>query len=126
MSLSLSCYVVAGLSGIGVCNQSNRMEAILTILFFIVAGFYLLGLVGRLVLRYWLQKKQREFAQNFGEGQGGFTFKQYTWGRPSGARSRRAKRTGEVRVEEMRHIEKRVNRNVGEYVEYEEIDVRED
>lgn len=37
---------------------------ILTILFFIVVGIYLMGLVGRLALGYWIRKKQREFAES--------------------------------------------------------------
>lgn len=106
-------------------NQTH-MEAILTVIFVIIASFYLLGLAGRILLRYWIRKKQREFAENFGEGQGGFTFKQYTWGgRPAGSRSQRSARTGEVRVEETRRVEKRVNNKVGEYVEYEEVEVTE-
>ena len=36
---------------------------ILTILFFIVVGIYLMGLVGRLALGYWIRKKQREFGR---------------------------------------------------------------
>ena len=37
---------------------------ILTILFFIVVGIYLMGLVGRRALGYWIRKKQREFAES--------------------------------------------------------------
>ena len=50
---------------------------ILTILFFIVVGIYLMGLVGRLALGYWIRKKQREFAES---GQAGGFSRTYTWG----------------------------------------------
>ena len=48
---------------------------ILTILFFIVVGIYLMGLVGRLALGYWIRKKQREFAES---GQAGGFSRTYT------------------------------------------------
>lgn len=62
----------------------------LTVLFFIIVGFYLFGLLGRLFLNYWIRKKQREFA----EGGGGFS-RTYTWGTGFG-RSSRPKPEGDV------------------------------
>lgn len=89
----------------------NRM--ILTVLFFIIAGFYLAGLLGRLLLGYWIRKKQKEF------GGGGFT-RTYTWGGRREASGRKPE--GDVTVSRTQASpEKKINRNVGDYVDYEEI-----
>ena len=87
----------------------------LTVLFFIIVGFYLFGLLGRLFLNYWIRKKQREFA----EGNGGFS-RTYTWGTGFG-RSNRPKPEGDVTVQQTADARKKVNRNVGDYVDYEEV-----
>ena len=87
----------------------------LTVLFFIIVGFYLFGLLGRLFLNYWIRKKQREFA----EGGGGFS-RTYMWGTGFGRRSR-PKPEGDVTVRQTASAQKKVNRNVGDYVDYEEV-----
>ena len=85
---------------------------ILTILFFIVVGIYLMGLVGRLALGYWIRKKQREFAES---GQAGGFSRTYTWGGRKASRSR-------VTVQQTQASpRKKINKNVGDYVDYEEI-----
>lgn len=88
----------------------------LTVLFFIVVGFYLLGLLGKLLLTYWIRKKQREFA----EGGGGFS-RTYTWS--SGRRqASRPRPEGDISVQRTEAARGRVNRSVGDYVEYEEVE----
>jgi len=87
---------------------------ILTVLFFIIAGFYLAGLLGRLLLGHWIRKKQREF------GEGGFS-RTYTWS--TGRRDASERKTeGDVTVSRTQASpEKKINRDVGDYVDYEEI-----
>ena len=80
---------------------------ILTILFFIVVGIYLMGLVGRLALGYWIRKKQRGFSRT------------YTWG---GRKASRSRAEGDVTVQQTQASpRKKINKNVGDYVDYEEI-----
>lgn len=96
------------------------MEAFLSFLFFLILGFYVVGALGRWLLRWWIGKKQQEFAERFGGASSG-GFRGYSWN--SGARTRRpSAHEGEVTVQQTsRTPEKRVSGTVGEYVEYEEI-----
>lgn len=94
-------------------GQAIRNRMILTVLFFIIAGFYLAGLLGRLLLGYWIRKKQREF------GEGGFS-RTYTWGARRNAPERKPE--GDVTVSRTQASpEKKINGNVGDYIDYEEI-----
>lgn len=106
-------------------RKHKVMEAFFSFIFFTIVGFYVLGLIGKLLLRYWIRKKQREFSQNFGQGasQGGSTFRQYTWGNgANNPRSSEKPREGEVKIEQTASAKpKKVNKNVGDYVDYEEI-----
>lgn len=120
------------------------METFLTVILFIFVGFWLLGLIGKWLLRYWVAKKQREFQQQFGgdgnsSGQGGGAFGGkgfggfYTFGGFPGGGSadgrragetRQKKREGEVTIEgESVKTEHQVGKGVGEYVEYEEVEI---
>lgn len=83
---------------------------ILTILFFIVVGIYLMGLVGRLALGYWIRKKQREFAES---GQAGGFSRTYTWG---GRKASRSRAEGDVTrpADSRRRPAKKINKNVGD------------
>lgn len=88
------------------------------VIIFIILFFYLATAVGRLVLRNWLNRKQKEFEQMMGgSGAGGNT-------RRGGQRS--TKPEGEVTVERTVHVEKKVNRGIGDYVEYEEVEIEEE
>ena len=78
------------------------MDSVLSFIFFLIVGFYLAGLLGRLLLRRWIIRKQKEFEQG-----GNPFFRTYTWG--GGGHSRMT--------------QKRVSGDVGDYVEYEEIKV---
>ena len=89
------------------------MEALLTFLFFLIAGVYLISLLGRVFFSYWIRKKQREFS----EGKGDF-FRTYTWGRSN----RPPKRPeGDITVSTTKQTEKKINKNVGDYVDFEEV-----
>ena len=78
------------------------MDSVLSFIFFLIVGFYLAGLLGRLLLRRWIIRKQKEFEQG---------------GNP------KPKPEGKVTVEQTRMTQKRVSGDVGDYVEYEEIKV---
>ncbi len=82
-----------------------------------ILTIWLAGLLGRWLLQRWLQKKQREFAGQFGGG-----------GQPRGRSSaRRSDRPeGDVSVQQTAPIQKKVNKSVGDYVEFEEVETTED
>ena len=93
------------------------MDGILSFILFLIIGFYVAGLIGRVLLRRWIMRKQKEFEQ------GGNPFvRAYTWS--SGNQTRndsQRKPEGKVTVEQTRVTEKRVSGEVGDYVDYEEI-----
>ena len=71
---------------------------------------------GRLALGYWIRKKQREFAES---GQAGGFSRTYTWG---GRKASRSRAEGDVTVQQTQASpRKKINKNVGDYVDYEEI-----
>lgn len=87
----------------------------LSVIFIIVLGFYVLGILGRLWLRWWILRKQKEFAEG---SAGGF----YSYGSRSHQKKRSGGREGDVTVEKMPGAgSKRVSGNVGDYVEFEEV-----
>lgn len=92
------------------------MENFLSILFFVVAGFYLLGWIGRMLLRWFILSQARKMEQ------GGATFRGFTWSSGGSSNHKTEKKEGEVRVERKVQVEKKVNKQVGEYVDYEEVD----
>ena len=93
------------------------MDGILSFILFLIIGFYVAGLIGRVLLRRWIMRKQKEFEQG-----GNPFFRAYTWS--SGNQTRndsQRKPEGKVTVEQTRVTEKRVSGEVGDYVDYEEI-----
>ena len=89
------------------------MDGILSFILFLIIGFYVAGLIGRVLLRRWIMRKQKEFEQ------GGNPFF-----RSSGSQTRndsQPKPEGKITVEQTRVTEKRVSGEVGDYVDYEEI-----
>lgn len=97
------------------------MEVLLTIILVAVGIFYLLGFIGRMVLRYWVRRKQREFSEQFGGspfGQAGGFGQQ-----SSRQRQQKKKPEGEVSVQQTRKVEKRVSKDVGDYVDYEDVEI---
>lgn len=94
------------------------MDSVLSFLFFMILGFYLLGIVGRLLLRMWVRRVQRQFEQ----GQGGGTYsKTYSWGRGGAAQRAETRPEGDVVIQAPATTEKKINKTVGDYVDYEEI-----
>lgn len=93
------------------------MEGFLTFILIAILSFYVLGQVGKWMLRRWVARKQREMGEMFGADGG--AFRQYTRG---GNGRREAKREGEVEVQRPVQPEKKVGKNVGDYVEYEEVE----
>lgn len=96
------------------------MEAILSFIVIAVLIFYLIGFIGRTFLSYWIRKKQQEFAQGKGSG----PFFQWRTGPSASQKSKRPE--GEVTVEKTHTPQPKVNRNVGDYVEYEELPANSD
>ncbi len=88
----------------------NDMEAFLSVVFIIIIGFYLAGLLGRWLLRYWITKKLGNM-QGFGGGSGG----------RNAGRTDESRKEGEVRIDRRRASAKRVSSQVGDYVDYEEV-----
>lgn len=93
---------------------------ILSVAFYIIMGFLILIIIGFLILRYRINRIRRRMEES------GEEYRSYRWGSAGGSRSRSQKKPeGEVIVERTASsYEKRVNSQVGEYVEYE--DVKED
>jgi hypothetical protein len=85
----------------------------LTVIFFIVAGFYLLGRL----FRWWVGRRIREFQRQMGGDPG-------AQGRPRQT-SRRQPREGEIKVETGSAPGKKVNDSIGDYVEFEEVEITE-
>lgn len=109
------------------------METILGVIFSIIIGFWLLGLVGRIFLRYWVLKKQRQMEQQMRDGgaPGGGGFQSFGGGNFRGFYStfsgggaagqpKETKKEGEVTIEKT-EIAKSVNHKIGEYVDFEEV-----
>jgi Na+-transporting methylmalonyl-CoA/oxaloacetate decarboxylase gamma subunit len=85
----------------------------LTFLAFFLFGIWFVGLIIRSTFSRWLRRRTEEYNRAAKEAQ-----------REARARSRRE---GEVTVEATRaSVEKKVNRGVGEYVEFEEIKITEE
>ena len=77
--------------------------------------FWLLGIVGRTAFGIWLHRRQRRFAGEFGGAQQG-----------RNARRAAERREGYVSIRKTAFEEKTVNKNVGDYVEFEEIETTEE
>ncbi len=90
----------------------------LTFILSVILGFYLLGWISRIMLRSWLRKKQREFQENGGQT-GGF-YRTYTWGTGTRNAEQKPKHEGDITIKQTKANVKKVNSNIGDYVEYEE------
>ena len=91
---------------------------------YIITGFYLLGVIGRWALRSWVRREQRKFERSGGNPAGGF-YRTYTWGTGTGQREAQQppRQEGEVTVRRTHAEEKKVDRTIGDYVEYEDVEV---
>lgn len=98
----------------------------LSFIFYVILGFWIFGLVARLLLRFWIMRKQREMEQNGGQGgQGTFRGGFYSFGgfggeRGGDARSATKRPEGEVTVEKTAEKSAPVAKQVGDYVDFEE------
>ena len=90
---------------------------VLNVVFYILMGFLVILLLGILAFRYYVYRMRRRMEEN------GETFRTYTWGtgRNRGNYENGSKRDGEVTIKSTGRKEKMVSREVGDYVEYEEI-----
>lgn len=101
------------------------MDAII-IIALIFAGIYLFfNNLLPLILRFWIAKKMKEFGNKGGSasGFGGSTF-YGTWGSTSQykqAQNQQQPKEGEVHIEQNATSQKKVNTNVGDYIDYEEV-----
>lgn len=112
-----ACYADGG-------NKTEKTRYLCTIyvygmlefIFITILVIWLMGVLGRFLLRRWIARKQREFARQFGGAQYG--------GRTSGRKNNR--REGEVSVQQTAPAEKKVSKAVGDYVEFEEVEITEE
>lgn len=94
------------------------MDGFLSFIFYCIIGFYLLGFLGRLALRLWIRRIQKRYEQN----PNGSNFKGYSWNFGAGQQQQQQeqKSEGEVTIKTPEQ-QKRVNKNIGEYVDFEEV-----
>lgn len=95
------------------------MDTLFTIILVTVLLFYLLRLVGRWALRYFIAKKQREFSERFSGNYGGG---EYRRGQQGAQESEKKRKEGEVTVHHTERVEKKVSSSVGDYVDFEEVE----
>ncbi len=82
----------------------------LTFLLFALIAFWLIGLILRASVNHWLNKRTEEYNRAAKQAQ------------REAQRQARGKREGDVVIESTRTAtEKKISRNVGDYVEFEEI-----
>lgn len=86
---------------------------VLSLVFYIILGVVILGIIGVLAFRYKMNRMRREMEEN------GETFRGYSWG---SGRAQQGKKDGEVTIQRTQAAEeKKVSSSVGDYVEYEDI-----
>lgn len=86
---------------------------VLSLVFYIILGVVILGIIGVLAFRYKMNRMRREMEEN------GETFRGYSWG---SGRTQQGKKDGEVTIQRTQAAEeKKVSSSVGDYVEYEDI-----
>jgi len=97
----------------------------LAFLLYTIIGFWLLGIISKWALRAFILRKQRQMEEQFGSGGGGFSgFGGFGRG---GSHANTRKSEGEVTIEqtEVRQDGYTVNKKIGEYVEFEEVETAE-
>ncbi|MFI3281737.1 MAG: DUF4834 family protein [Rikenellaceae bacterium] len=93
------------------------------VIFYIIAGIILLIFILGLVFKYKIRQFQKNMESQMGGGeqqqQGGF----YNFGQQNGGRQRRATNDdGDVKIFKQKGVgEKKVSKNVGDYVDFEEV-----
>lgn len=101
------------------------LGGIFSFIFYIIGFFILLSLIGTLIFRYRMRKIQQQMNEQ--GAQQGAQYRTYTWhfggGHQSAEKtnsSQANRNEGRVRVETSVKPQKRVNDDVGEYVDFEE------
>ncbi len=108
------------------------MEKFISFVLGTIIFLYLFGIVAKWLLRFWLQRKIKQMQDNPGAGfggnfsGGGFNFGGFSGGFSSnaggrGSQSQSHKKKGDVTIDRQNAEAKRVNTQVGEYVDFEEI-----
>ncbi len=94
---------------------------ILNVIFYIVGGIILLGLVGALIFKIHLSRLRRKIEREGNDPTG--SFRTYTWNFGGNRETRKKEREGEVTVKTSARSQKKVvNSNVGDYVDFEDIE----
>lgn len=94
------------------------MGSFLITILCIISGFYLFGLIARVLLRVWLAKKMKDIQS--GKAQGAY----WSWnsrqgfGRQSGQEQ---KKEGEVTITKLKDTDRNIDKTVGDYVDYDEV-----
>ncbi|MCC8035988.1 MAG: DUF4834 family protein [Rikenellaceae bacterium] len=96
------------------------METFISFILISILVIYLAAQLGKWLLRRWIVRKQREFAEQFGRQAGGFGGF-YAEGKQQQRRST-ATGEGEIRIQRTKREVKKVSRQVGDYVDFEEVD----
>ena len=94
------------------------MESFISFVICTILVLYALGYFGRIALGYYIRKKQREFQQQFGSASNHTRDNQSS---SSSYKDGAKKQEGSIHVQQSTNTEKRVSRNVGEYVDFEEM-----
>lgn len=92
------------------------MTSILTFIFTAIIVIYLIGFVGRFLFRIWVARKLREMERN-----GGNPGQPFFWSKSWGAAPKPPKE-GSVKVTKEGDDIRKVDKTLGEYVEYEEVE----
>ncbi len=87
---------------------------IFSLVLYIILGIVVLALVGALFFRLKINRLRRQMEDS------GEIHRSYTWNSPRSSRGEQ--RDGEVTVQQTSSREKVVSREVGDYVEYEDVD----
>lgn len=89
------------------------MEGFLTFILFVILGIYVLGFVGRLILKMYLRKVQKQFE--------GFANSAGTQNRQYSENSNQQQHEGDVTITQASGQDKKFKDNVGDYVDFEEV-----
>ncbi len=96
--------------------------AFLGTLFSIILGFYILGFFARIFLRFWIRKKVKDFEQ--GKTSGGF-YRAWTntqgWKAQNPNQNQSSQHEGDVTITSDGNRNRNIDKNIGEYVEFDEI-----
>ncbi|MEG1793520.1 MAG: hypothetical protein RRZ64_08130 [Rikenellaceae bacterium] len=95
------------------------MGNFLSFIFITILTIYLLGFLGRLFFRIWISRKLKEIERNGGASPNGQPF---FWSKSWGGAAPKSPKEGSVKVTKVTEDARTVDKKLGEYVEYEEVD----